>query len=79
MAKRPSKSDLIAALSNFIAHNKGLPVFVGIGLAIVGLALDLVPGLASDVSFWGWLVRNHLFLYLGVIVGLVGILIGDAL
>jgi len=79
MAKRPYKNDLIVTLSHFIAHNKGLPVFIGIGLAIVGLVLNFIPGVTSDASFWGWLVRSHLFLYLGVIVGLVGILLGDAL
>jgi hypothetical protein len=79
MAKRPTQKDVIGALSNFIAHNKGLPVFAGIGLTIVGLVLNFFPGLASNTQFLGWLVRSQFFLYLGVIVGLAGILIGDAL
>ena len=79
MAKHPSQKDLLDLLSNFIAHNKGFLVFVGIGLALVGLVLNCFPGLANSAGFWGWLVQSHLFLHLGVIVGLVGILIGDAL
>ena len=70
---------LIDILSNFIAHNKGLPVFVGIGLCIVGLILTCIPGLRDGGGFVGWMIRSDMVLYLGVIVGLIGILLGDAL
>ena len=79
MAKGSSKKDLIDTLSDFIAHNKGLPVFIGIGLCIVGLILICIPGLRNGDGFVGWMVNSDLLLYLGVIVGLIGILLGDAL
>ena len=79
MTKRSSRKDLLDVLSNFMAHNKGLPVFAGAGLALLGLVLNCFPALESAAGFGGWLVRSHLFLYLGVIVGFLGILVGDAL
>jgi hypothetical protein len=79
MAKGASKKDLIDTLGEFIAHNKGLPVFAGVGLCILGLILTMIPGLRDSAGFMGWMVRSDVFLYLGVIVGLLGILLGDAL
>ena len=79
MAKRTSRQDLLDVLSNFLVHNKGLPVLVGVGLIIVSLILNAIPSLASAPGFWGWLVRANFFLHLGAAVGLVGILVGDAL
>ena len=79
MAKGSSKKDVVDTLGDFIAHNKGLPVFVGIGLCIVGLILVCIPSLRNSSGFIGWMVKSDLLLYLGVIVGLVGILAGDAL
>ena len=79
MAKPSSKKDLLDTLSEFIAHNKGLPVFIGVGLALLGLILNCIPALHSNGGLWGWLVKSDLLLHLGVIVGLVGILLGDAL
>ena len=79
MAKRSSQTELIKALSDFIAYHKGLPVFVGVGLVFVSLILSCFPALANDVGFLGWLVRSRLLLHLGVIIGFVGLLVGDAL
>jgi hypothetical protein len=63
-------------VSEFVASLPGLPVLVAIGLAAIGLVLQLLPG---DWPVVGWLARTDLFLYIGVIVGLLGILLGDAL
>jgi hypothetical protein len=79
MNKRSPKKDWLDVLSNFMAHNKGLLVFIGVGLALISLVLSALPSLASVAGFWGWLARSHALLHLGVIVGLLGILIGDAL
>ncbi len=79
MAKTSSKKNLLDILSEFIAHRKGLPVFIGVGLALLGLILNCIPTLHSSDGLWGWLVQSDLFLHLGVIVGLIGILLGDAL
>jgi hypothetical protein len=79
MTKRRSDRDLLDTLSNLLVHNKGLLVFVGVGLAAVNLLLSLLIGSESGAGVGAWLVRTDLLLHLGVIVGLLGILIGDAL
>jgi hypothetical protein len=79
VTRYPSKKDWLDVLSNFMAHNKGLPVFIGVGLALASLVLTSFPALVSAGGFGGWLVRSHLLLHAGVIIGLLGILIGDAL
>jgi hypothetical protein len=76
---RGSSRDLLDALSDFLAHRKGLPVLVGVGLALASLVLACVPSLTSVAGFWGWVARSHVLLHVGVIVGLLGILVGDAL
>lgn len=79
MAKRPSRRDGLDTLSNYIAHHKGVPVLIGVGLALIGLVLTFFPALAGSSGVVGWVSRSHLLLYLGVIVGLLGVLLGDAL
>lgn len=59
----------------FLAHRKGLPVLVGAGL----VALNLLVGLLPAWPVIGWLAETDLLMHLGVIVGLLGILLGDAL
>ena len=61
--------------SDFLVPRKGLPVLVGAGLVLLNLILNFLP--AWPVV--GWLARSDLLLHLGVIIGLLGVLIGDAL
>ena len=79
MTGRRSDRDLLDMLSNFLVQNKGLLVFVGVGLVAVNLLLSLIVGPENTSGLGGWLVRTDVLLQLGVIVGLLGILIGDAL
>ena len=79
MTRQDSQKDHVDNIANFLAHRKGLPVFVGVGLVLVGLVLNLFPALREAGGFWGWLIHGNLLLHLGVIIGLLGILIGDAL
>ena len=79
MTKQRSDKDLLDQLSHLLVHNKGLLVFVGVGLAALNLLLSLLIGSESEAGFGVWLVQTDLLLHLGVIVGLLGILIGDAL
>jgi hypothetical protein len=67
---------IIKLVGDFIASMPGLPVIIAIVLAVLGLVLQLLPG---DWPVIGWLARTDLFLYVGVIIGLLGILMGDAL
>jgi hypothetical protein len=79
MAKGPAKRDLLVIFSDYIAYHKGVPVLLGVGLVLVGLILTFFPALGDGNGLLGWVVRNHFLLYVGTIVGLVGILLGDAL
>jgi len=76
---RGSSKDFLDILSDFVAHNKGLPVLLGVALALASLVLACLPSLAGGAGFWGWVARSHVLLHIGVIVGLLGILVGDAL
>ena len=76
---RYSDKDWLDRMSEWMAHNKGLPVLVGAGLALVNLVLSFFPPLAEGSGVLGWLMRSDLLLHLGVIIGLLGILVGDAL
>ena len=79
MTKGYAQKDLVDQISEWLAHNKGLPVFAGVGLVLVNMVLSLFPSLSQVGGFLGWLVRTDLLLHLGVVVGLLGILLGDAL
>ena len=62
-------------ISEFLARMPGLPVVAAVGLVVLNFVLQLLP--AWPVV--GWLARTHLLLHLGVILGLLGVLLGDAL
>ncbi len=61
--------------SDYLARNKGLPVVIGAGLVVLNFLLQLLP----PWPVIAWVADVNLFLHLGIIVGLLGILIGDAL
>lgn len=66
---------MIDRISEYLARNKGLPVFLGVLLVI----LNYVVQFFANVPVVGFLAGTNLLLHLGVIVGLLGILLGDAL
>ncbi len=66
---------LLRSASDFLVHRKGLPVLIGVGLVLLNLVVSFLP----TWPIVGWLAQTNLFLQLGVIVGLLGILLGDAL
>ena len=51
---------------------KGLPLLIGILLVILNFIVQYIPGLAS-------LGDSNLLLHLGVVVGLLGVLLAEAL
>jgi len=59
-------------ISEFLAHRKGLLLLIGILFVIINFMFQLIPGT-------GWLVSSNLFLHLGVILGLVGVMVAWAL
>ena len=67
-------SELVDKASNYFAHRKGFLPLLGILLVIVNFILPFV-GLSLD----SFLVASNLFLHLGVIVAIFGMMLGWAL
>ena len=65
-------NEFLDQVSNYLAHRRGLLPFVGILLIVLNLIFQLIPGL-------GWLTTSNLFLHLGVILSIVGIMLAWAL
>jgi len=59
-------------LLDFLERMKGLPLLIGILLVILNFIVQYIPGLAS-------LSDSNLLLHLGVVVGLLGVLLAEAL
>lgn len=62
-------------LGEYLAHHRGLPVLIGVVLVLLNFILELFP----PWPIIRWLSGVDLLLHLGVIVGFLGVLIGDAL
>jgi hypothetical protein len=69
MLKFISKS--LDSISGFLAPRKGLLPILGIGLIILNFFFRIFGT--------GWIVDTDIFLHLGIIVALVGIILGWAL
>ena len=67
-------NNLVEKLNDFFATRPGLLPMIGIVLVLLNLLLQIFPGPGS-----GWLVDSNLFLHIGVIVSVVGILLIRAL
>jgi hypothetical protein len=59
-------------LLDFLERMKGLPLLIGILLVILNFIVQYIPGLAS-------LGDSNLLLHLGVVVGLLGVLLTEAI
>jgi hypothetical protein len=64
----------IDRISDYISAHRGVPVLIGVALVVLNYLLLIIPGVQL-----GFVETTNLFLHLGVIVGLIGILLGDAL
>jgi hypothetical protein len=64
---------LLDQSSNYFAHRKGLLPLIGIGLIILNLLLAII--LPAD---W-FIIKTNLFLHLGAIVALFGLILSKAL
>ena len=61
--------------SDYLAHRKGLPVIIGVILVIANYFVQFL----ASVPVIGSFATTDLLLHLGIVVGLLGILLGDAL
>ena len=59
----------------FVARMPGLPIIIATGLVVLNFVIQFLP----DWPVVGWLARTHLFLHLGLVLGFLGVLLGDAL
>ncbi|MDY6877854.1 MAG: hypothetical protein SWK90_16855 [Chloroflexota bacterium] len=69
-------AELLKRSSDFLARVPGLPVIVAVALVALNFVLQLLPAAWPVV---GWLAHTHLLLHIGVIMGFLGILLGEAL
>ena len=65
-------NQFLDAASEFLAHRKGLLPAVGILLVIINGVLQFIPGS-------GTVVETNIFLHLGVIIAVLGIMLAWAL
>ncbi|MCS6963746.1 hypothetical protein [Thermoflexus sp.] len=65
--------------AEFLAQHKGLPIVIGAGLIVLDFLLLLLHQLASGLPVLGALATLHCFLYLGLIIALLGGLIAEVL
>ncbi len=65
-------SKLLDLLSEYLAHRKGLLPLIGIGLIVINLILQFV-----FEPFW--LTTSNLFLHIGLIVAIFGLMLAWAL
>jgi hypothetical protein len=86
MASVAKKKDLLDRTGDIIARYRGLPVLVGVALVILNYVLaaawpSVETAQVSNVflRIVRFVIVTNLFLHLGVIVGLVGVLLGDAM
>jgi uncharacterized membrane protein YjjP (DUF1212 family) len=62
---------LLDRISSFISRYKGLPTMIAVALVALNFILQFFN--------LGWLSTSNVFLHLGIIVGLIGFLLAEAL
>jgi hypothetical protein len=65
---------LLDRLSQFVAQVRGLPILLAVGLVLLNFLLQFV-----DVPVVAVLAGTNVFLHLAVIIGLLGVLLSEAL
>jgi hypothetical protein len=60
-------SRLIDQLSNYLANRKGLLPLIGILLIIINFIFQIIPA--------GWLSTSNLFMHLGLILSILGLML----
>ncbi len=69
-----SISKLLDRISDYIANHRGAPVFLAVILVVLNYVLRIIPG-----AQLGFVESTDLLLHLGIVIGLLGVLLGDAL
>ncbi len=61
-------------VSDYIATHRGVPILLAVGLVVLNYILRMIPE-----TQLGFVESTDLLLHLAVIVGLLGVLLGEAL
>jgi len=64
-------SRFIDRLSDFLAHRKGLLPLIGLLFILINLTLQFLPPM--------WLASSNLFLHIGLIIAIIGLMLAWAL
>jgi uncharacterized membrane protein YdjX (TVP38/TMEM64 family) len=67
-------SKILDGISDYVSAHRGVPVLLGVLLVVLNYILLIIPGVQL-----GFVETTNLLLHVGVIVGLIGVLLGDAL
>jgi hypothetical protein len=67
-------SKILDRISDYVSVHRGAPVLIGVLLVVLNYVLLVIPGIQL-----GFVETTNLLLHVGVIVGLLGVLLGDAL
>ncbi len=68
-----SISKLLDRISDYIASHRGAPVFLAVILVALNYVLRIIPG-----TQLGFVESTDLLLHLGIVIGLLGVLLGEA-
>ncbi len=66
---------LVKAISDFLAKSPGLLVVIGLGMIILNFVLQLLP----PWPVIHWMAQTNLWLHLGLLIGLFGLLVARVL
>lgn len=62
-------NELVERINGFLVRKPGALPLAGVGLIVVNFVLQVFPGPEA------WIARSNLFLHLGLIMSLVGLLL----
>ena len=67
-------SHLLDRVSDYVANHRGAPIFWAVGFVVINFVLRLIPG-----TQLGFIESSDVFLHVGIIIGLLGLLLSEAL
>ncbi|HZY45745.1 MAG TPA: hypothetical protein VFF70_13480 [Anaerolineae bacterium] len=67
-------SRILDRISDTIANHRGMPILICLPMVIFNYILRVIPG-----TQLGFVETTDLFLHLAVFIGLLGVLLGEAL
>ncbi len=67
-------SHLLDRISDYVAAHRGAPIFLAVAFVVINFVLRLIPG-----TQLGFIESSDVFLHLGIIIGLLGLLFSEAL